>query len=363
MSIFGKKQKDGAQSTAKNPRKKKDKRKAILNKRTFKNPPDAKLFYRMPLLLAIGLICIMAGLIIMWRNDTNYNQKIMSSSLPKGSELPVRDGTASEGTLKLGSSLLSADGKTLAVEIQYDDDAHNSLSSFGDNYNLYLIDTENYQMKGTKLSYGMFGTDGSGVLKIHRDKGFENKAFMVFLIDKGVIVSNDKLNTSRTMTDDEIDKSLAKQLEEVEADSSSDDQDSTAQKDALPPTFMIRLNGHTTKKAYRNWHNDSEIVEDLFVDHNLKKIKKNQQALEKKYRSGERSLDEMNERLEKNKNDSVAQSNKQELEQTLKGLKAEIKSAKSNYERISNSNIKANVLAPKQHSFKRYTVKDINAVK
>lgn len=362
MSIFGKKLKDGAQDTAKHPKKKKDKKKAKQNKRVFKNPPDAKLFYRMPLLLAIGLVCIMMGLIIMWRNDASYNQKIMSSSLPKGSELPVRDGTASDGVLKLGSSLLSADGKTLAVEIQYDDDAHNSLSSFGDNYNLYLIDTENYRMKGSKVSYGMFGTDGSGVLKIHREQGFEDKAFMIFLIDKGVIVSSDKLNTSRTMTDDEIDKSLAKQLEDVESEDSSDDQESTA-KEALPPTYMIRLNGHSTKKAYRNWANDSQVVEDLFVDHNLKKIKKNKQSLEKKYKSGQRSLDEMNERLEKNENDSAAQSNKQELEQTLKSLQADIKTANANYKRISNSNIKSNVLAPKQTSFKRYTVKDINAVK
>lgn len=71
-------------------------------------------------------------------------------------------------------------------------------------------------MKEAKLSYGMFSTDGSGVLTIKKEDGFENAAFMVFLIDKGIIMSNDELGTPRTMTNNEIEKSLAKQLEEME---------------------------------------------------------------------------------------------------------------------------------------------------
>lgn len=358
MSLFGKKPKVG--ENKENKRKKKVRAKK--NKRTFKNPPDAKLFYRMPLILMLGIVCIIVGSIIVWGNDLKYNHKVMSSSMPKGTQLPIRQGTGGRGSLTLGNSLLSADGETLAVEIQYNDEAHSSLSSFGDNYNLYLIETKDSPMKDVKLSYGMFGTDGSGVLTINKKGGFEDRAFMVFLIDKGVIVSSDALETRRTMTNDEIEKSLAKQLEELE-ENHPDDEVVTTKSEVLPPTYMIRLNAFNTKKSYRSWQSDSEIVEDLFVDGNLKKVKKNQEEIEEKIKAGEQSLDEMNKRLEKNENDSTAQTNKQELERTLETLNQELEKAKENYDKISKSNIKKDVLAPKQEEFKTYTVVDINRVK
>lgn len=357
MNLFGKKQKDGELATSKKKKKVRSKK----NKRVFKNPPDAKLFYRMPIILLVGIFCIMGGILIVWHNNSEYTHKVMSSSMPKGTELPVRSGTGGTGKLTLGNSMLSADGKTLAVEIQYNEEAHNSLSSFGDNYNLNLIDTRDNPMKNAKLSYGMFGTDGSGVLTIHQKDGFADKAFMILLIDKGVIVSSDSLGTRRTMTDDEIKKSLAKQLEEI--DTQSDNETEKTTDNVLPPSYMIRLNAFNAKKSYRNWDSDSEVVEDLFVDSNLKKIKENQEEIEKKLEAGEQSLEEMKKRLEKNENDSTAQRNKQELEINIEALNEELKIAKKNYDNISKSQIQSDVLEPKQESFERYTVIDINKVK
>ncbi|MDR0289070.1 MAG: hypothetical protein LBH78_03400 [Rickettsiales bacterium] len=350
MRLFTKK----LESKTKTPKKKKRKK-----GRTFKNPSDVKLFYRMPFLLAIGIVCVLIGVGISWNNSKNYKTELLASSMPKGTTLPIRKGTSGEGNLKLGNSLLSSDGKTLAVEIRYDDTAHSSLSSFGTNYKLDLIDTKTNLMTDTKISYGMFGTDGSGVLQIHSDKGFKDKAFMVFLIDKGVIVTNDKLQMSHTMTDSEIDQSLAKQLEAVE---NSDETGESSSGITLPPTYMIRLNAHNTQRSYRNWSNDSELVSDLFVENNLKKIDKNVQDIKYKIKSADKSLSEMNKRLEKNAKDSTAESNKQSLESTLSQLRDNLESAQKNYDTLSKTNIGDSILNPKQTDFKKFTVSDINNV-
>ncbi|MCT0449335.1 hypothetical protein [Lactococcus lactis] len=351
MRLFTKKLK----SKNKNTKKKKKRRKG----RTFKNPSDVKLFYRMPLLLAIGIVCVLIGIGISWNNSKNYKTELLASSMPKGTDLPIRKGTSGEGHLKLGNSLLSSDGKTLAVEISYDDTAHNSLSSFGTNYKLDLIDTKSNLMTNAKVSYGMFGTDGSGVLQIHSESGFKDKAFMIFLIDKGVIVTNDKLQLSHTMTDSEIDQSLAKQLEAVE---NSDGTQESSSEITLPPTYMIRLNAHNTQKAPRNWSNDSELVSDLFVKKNLTKIDKNVQDIKAKIKSANKSLSEMTKRLEKNDKDSTAQSNKQTLESTLNQLEESLDSAQKNYDKLSKTTIGDNILNPKQTDFKKFTVTDINNV-
>lgn len=58
----------------------------------------------------------------------------------------------------------------------------------------------------------------------------------------------------------------------------------------------------------------------------------------------------MNKRLEKNQNDSLAQSNKQTLERSIKTLEESLESATKNYSKISKSNIDSDVLKPKQKS-------------
>lgn len=355
--MFGKKRVNGDKAD-----KPENKRKPQKIKRKYRKPSDVKWFYFMPVLLVIGLIFVAAGGMIVHHNSSEYTKKIMASSMAKGESLFLRNGT-SEGSLTLGNTLLSADEKTLAVEVRYDEAAHKQLSSFGENYNLYLIDTEDNVMDNTELSYGMFGTDGSGVLTIHREAGFQDKAFMVFILDKGVLVTTEDLQTDRTMTDAEISKSLASQLAEIDAGNNDDTNESNVADDRLPPTYVMRLNAHSSEKSYRNWDSDREVVEDLFVDGNLKKIEKKKEDIERKVKAGEQTLDEMNQRLEKNPDDNTALSSKQEIENALESLEDELQKAEDNFNQISESKIEKDVLAPKQSVFEEYTVIDINKVR
>lgn len=352
MKLLGKKRTDGEGQE--------NKRKPQRIKRKYKKPNDVKWFYFMPALLVIGVICMVVGGIMVHNNSVAYNKKIMASSMAKGQELTLRNGE-SEGTLKMGNSLLSADEKTLAVEIEYDSEAHSHLSSYGQNYNLFLVDTEDNVMDDAELSYGMFGTDGSGVLRIHNDKGFKNKAFMVFLLDKGVLSTSDELRTGQAMTDAEIDKSLSAQLSEIE-EQDSDEEDTTMDDDRLPPTYIARLNAHSAEKSYRNWSNDRQLVEDLFVDDNLKKIDKEKKKIEGQIEKGETTLEEMEQRLEENPADEIAESNKRDVESSLDRLEDDLQNAEDNYENITSENIEKSVLDPVQSDFNRYTVIDINKV-
>lgn len=352
MKLFGKKQVSGD--------KKEVKKKPQKIKRKYKKPSDVKWFYFMPVLLVIGLVFVAAGGFMVHHNSSEYTKKILASSMAKGEELFLRNGE-SEGTLTLGNTLLSADGKTLAAEVRYDEEAHKQLSSFGQNYNLFLIDTEDNVMDDAELSYGMFGTDGSGVLTIHREKGFENKAFMVFILDKGVLVTTEDLQTDRTMSDSEISKSLSAQLAEIEEKHSDDE--SMMDDERLPPTYIVRLNAQSAKKSYRNWKNDKQLVEDLFVDGNLKKIESKKEDIESRISAGEQTLGEMNERLEQNPEDEIALSTKQDIENSIENLEKELKKAEDNFDKISETKIDNDVLAPKQAEFEKYTVIDINRVK
>lgn len=355
MNLFGQKPAAGEKGSKEKPKKQKPQK----IKRKYKTPSDVKLFYIMPGLLIIGLACIAAGVFIVHKNSVAYNEQVLASSMAKGENLYVRSGNA-EGNLTLGNTLLSADGKTLAVEIRYDDASRRQLSAFGDNYNLYLIDTEENRMDDAELAYGMFGTDGSGVLTVHREEGFQNKAFMVFILDKGVLVTSEDLQTGRSMSDAEISQSLARQLAQIEESNSAT---SETNNERMPPTYVVRLNASSSEKSYRNWKNDKELVEDLFVDGNLKSIQKNKEDLETKIEAGEQTLEEMEKRLEKNPDDNTALSSKQELENQLKRLNDELEKADENYKKITETTIETGVLEPKQTEFDKFTVIDLNRVR
>lgn len=318
----------------------------------------------MPGLLVIGAVCIAIGSIIVHNNSVEYEKQILASSMAKGEELFVRNGKT-DGTLTLGNTLLSENKKTMAVEVKYDEEAHKELSSFGQNYNLYLVDTEDNVMSDTELSYGMFGTDGSGVLTIHRDEGFQNKAFMVFILDKGVITTRDDLDAGDTMTDTEIDKSLSSQLAQMDDDNDREREkdDSYMDDEHLPPTFVMRLNAHSSETSNRNWQNDREIVEDLFVDKNLKKIEEEKKNIEEQIESGEQTLEEMDQRLEENPEDEIAADNKSDIENSIDSLKDERDKAEKNFEEISSSNIADDVLDPVQTDYENYTVIDLERVR
>ncbi|EPM6858988.1 hypothetical protein ACTPGW_002614 [Enterococcus faecalis] len=356
MKKFGVKPKDGDKI------KKTEKRKrAKKNKRVFKNPQDVKLYYRMPILLIIGVVFIVAGWGIVVKNDIAYNKLILASSMEKGEPLALVNGT-SEGTLTLGNKMLSADGKTLAIEIKYNEQAHTQLSSFGENYNLYLIETPDSKMKNAKLSYGMFGTDGSGVLTVTSPEGFKDKAFMVFILDKGVLISTDDLKAKRTMSNGELKQSLAKQLAQIDAQDERNNSQITEDKERIPPTYMLRLNGTDAEQSYRNWTEDKEIVEDLFVDRNLELIKKDVEDYQTKIDSAEGTLDEMERRLEKNPDDNTALTNKQDILRSLERLEQEKEKAEANFAEISKSKIEKDILSPKQEKFDDFIVNDLNNV-
>lgn len=360
MKLFGRRQKGGEVKNSKLKQKKLNKAKGKTKRGgvKFKKPSDVKMFYIMPIILIIGLICIGASQAMVMHNSQVYKQKVMESSMTYGTELPLWGGT-SNGVLKLGHTKLSHNGKDLAVEIQYNSDAHDALSSFGNRYKLRLVDTTNNKMH-VKMRYGLFGTDGSGVLVVHSDKGFKNQAFVVMIIDNGHLITSDELNndSGSTMTDDDLDKSITAQLSNTD-DTNSASSSNSASKN-LPPLYYARLNAHSTSRSSHNWNNDRDIVEDLFVRSNLRSIEANEKSLEGKIDKGNETLKEMQDRLKENPNDTIAQENVQNLQSSLASLQQSLQSAKANKRKVQNSTIQTNVLDPVQTKYETFTVDNLN---
>lgn len=354
MKLLGKRQRRSEPKRVERRKKKK----LGLNK--YKNPSDVKLFYRMPLFLILGALFIFLGITIGQSNISAYKREILTHSMAKGEELKIREGN-SEGKLTLGNTLLSQDGKTLVAEIQYDSSAHQQLSSFGNNYNLYLIDTEKYLMEDVTVSYGMFETDGSGILTLHSDKGFEDKAFMVFILDKGQLVSSSDLMTSTYLTDGEIDRSLAAQLAQL--DKVTEEKTTTNEKETLPPTYIVRLNAFSAERALRNWSDDGEMLEDLIIDKNLQKLNKEKKKLVEKQATGEHTLEEMEKRLKENPKDETAKTSITDLNNSLKKIDSEISKIENKIVELNRSSISSDSLEPKRTQFEKFTVVDLERVK
>lgn len=311
----------------------------------------------MPFILTLGVFLILGGLISIQHNNAVYQQHVMASSMNYKEQLPLWGGT-SKGNLSLGHTRLSRDGKTLAVEIIYDETAHSALSSYGNRYKLRLVDTKDNRMKDVKLSYGIFGTDGSGVLTIHSPKGFKNSSFVVMIIDNGQLVTSDDLNQTQ-MSDTELDKSITAELSSTNSPDDSN-QNSSDNKKNLPPLYYVRLNAKNVKRNYRNWNNDSELIQDLFINENLASLNKKMKVLQAKITKAKRTMKEMNARLKENPNDEVAQNNKNDISGTLNSLQDNYKAAKKRYRKLENSTFKDNILDPQQHKYRAYTVDDIN---
>lgn len=333
------------------------KRRKKNDKPNYKTPADVKLFYIMPLLLIIGFLLVAGSQVMVHMNSKDYKEKILASSMQYGEVLPLWGGTAS-GVLNLGHTMLSKDGKTLAVEVKYDENAHQQLSSFGNRYKLRLVDTTDNVMN-VEMTYGLFGTDGSGVLTIHSEKGFKDHAFIVMIIDNGQLVTTEDLQMKQPMNDAEIDKSITAQLSGANSDQTSSEQEE--QKRRMPPLYYIRLNGKNATRSDKNWNNDRDLVNDLFVKSNLEKIDKQKEDIQKKIERGNRTLKEMEDRVKENPDDSIAQGNIQDLKASLGNLEESLAAADANIKRIKESTIKENVLAPKQKKVdSRFTISDLS---
>lgn len=370
MFRFGRKKDDSVQNAKNNAQHKRgaanSKKKAKPKHKKFKRPGDVKIYYVMPTLLAFALVGMVGAGIKVQQNGAVYQQQVLASAMTQGEPLPSW-GRTTQAKLTLGTTKLSKDGKTLAVEIKYDDTAHQVLSSFGNKYNLRLVTPKENPMKGTKVAYGMFGTDGSGVLTVHRDQGFNGKAFVIMLVDRGWLVTSDELQNDRAAqtTDSDLDKSITATLSNPNQGSNdttdSAQQKKTAEQEKLPPIYYVRLNAKTTPHAKRNWKNDRQIVEDLFVRHNVAQLNQKVKAAEKKKVQAEKTIKEMQDRLAKNPQDTIAQNNIDDLNGLITQNDQSLQQLKKQRTKIVDHSISKDILEPKAHKLQTFYA-DLNTL-
>lgn len=363
MGLFTAKKKNVAEEELKKSKKDKGKvkkpKKQTVKDLKFKTPLDVKFYYVLPIMLVIGVCCYVFAGSMFFSNVAEYNQKVLRSSMSYGTKLPLWGGQTS-ASLELGHTILSKDGKDLAVEVKYDDIAHSTLSSFGNNYILRLVVTKENQMKGVTMKYGMFSTDGSGVLMVHSDTGFKNKAFIVMLVDRGYLVNSNQLTSDlgNTNSDEsDLDKSITAQLTE---DATNPNSQNKLDDESTPPIFYMRLNAHNAKRVDVNLKDSRNVVNELFVSKSVNAKKAQLKTLKKRQESGQRTLDEMKKRLEENPNDSLAQQKEQSIQTSLDTINAKVASLDKTIQDLENSKFKKDIFKPMQTKYERFMVSSLN---
>lgn len=311
---------------------------------------DVRLFKYMPIALMLAVFCFIIGFgDIGWQNH-QYKVAQGKLAMPNNTQLPLFKGQ-SKGTLTLKNAILSQNHKQIAVSIGYDDDAHKQLSSFGNKYKLWLIAPNGYPVQGVRLKYGFFGTDGNGILQINSDKPLPNQAFVVVIVDAGHLVTTEQIETgSDSYTDDDINQSITSQLATGNTDSSDESSSSNGNKsNNTPPMYYVRINPYSIQHTNINWgNNDRELVESLFVKHNLKKIRKKINKDKKQLKEAENTREEYEDRLKINPQDQTAAEGKDSLDSTINSLQQSINTQQKNYERISKARFGENILGKQQ---------------
>lgn len=318
--------------------------------------PDIKMYRAMPIIFLVSVLLTIGGYGLLMKN--NYDYKVAQSrvSFKKGTELPLLQGS-SEAKLTMGNSIVSKDGRDMAVEINYDDTARKTMSSFGYKYKLYLLAAPNYPADNITLKYGYFSTDGNGVLQIHSKNGkLKNQAFIVGLWDRSGMVNADNLGVNQ-VTEDDVDNSITNQLATGNASSSSDTASSSSSDETKnskqPAVFYVRINPTSAKHVNVNWDgNEQELVDQLFINKNVKKLRKQLNDLKVQKTSLYANIKEMQARLKKNPNDETAQNELSTLQNQKDTIDRNVEIAQKNYDRVSKARFGDHILGREQTKHK-----------
>lgn len=314
---------------------------------------DVRLFRIMPLIFMLGVILVGSGAGYAMYANHKYQVAQGKLSMAKNTTLPILTGSSDYGTLTLGNSILSKDRKHLAVEFKYNDTAHSNLSAFGRNYRLWFVTDDKYDTTGITMKYGFFGTDGVGVMQISSPKPFENKAFIVMLMDKSSLVTDDNLS-GENVSDETIDKSITAQLAGASDDSSDSESTGTDEnKSAGRAVYYARINPYSAKHSRIDWGNDErELVNTLFIRDNLKKIAQQKKADSEKVARAKKKLAEYQERLRENPNDSTASEGVDNLNSTIQSLNENLATETKNYNHLASYNVQENILGRQQTKYR-----------
>lgn len=341
-------------------KKKAEKEKNVPNRVSEKEHvfKDVRYFRYMPYSLLVALVLLIGGVGWMAYNNHQYSVEQSRLSMPKGTQLPLFKGTAKgQAQLTIGDSIVSPDKKHMAVSIQYNQAAHMNMSAFGNKYHLWLVTDKGYPVKNIHMKYGFFGTDGNGVLQISSDKPFRNQAIVVMLIDESNLVTEDELNSSSSpVADNNIDKSITAQLAEGNMNNNSQDDGTNANgnshKSSGPPIYYMRLNPYSAEKVNREWDNERELCDLLFVNSNLKKLKKQMNSVRSRLKSAQETLDECNRRLEVNPQDQYATEKKQNMEDSINSLQSTYNQDLKQYKKDKAYRISKHILGDEADSFR-----------
>lgn len=305
-----------------------------------------------------------------------------SNTTPVGEEIKFQKSGA---TLGFGGVWTDKKRDVTAIKLKYDRKARNKLSTRGESYKLYLIDSEGkLTKKDVKVSYGIL-TQGDGFLFI---KGhLSKKAYQIVLTNQSDIdvtsstdddydevdeLNDDESTTSSTdrlarqsedeISDADIEESLSKLKQGDISKKGHLDFGSGKDKKEEPnvdyASFRVNIFSDSTKVfngSFLDKDNNidyGKVVEQSSTKDAIKNIDKKIAELEEIQERNDESLDELEYRVKRDKNDEDSKESIESIKEKQEKNKEKVENYKSLKERYEKYDITKDSFDDMQEEFK-----------
>ena len=305
-----------------------------------------------------------------------------SNTTPIGDEIKFQKSGA---TLGFGGVWTDKKRDVTAIKLKYDKKARNKLSTRGESYKLYLIDSEGkLTKKDVKVSYGIL-TQGDGFLFI---KGhLSKKAYQIVLTNQSDIdvtsstdddydevdeLNDDESTTSSTdrlarqsedeISDADIEESLSKLKQGDISKKGHLDFGSGKDKKEEPnvdyASFRVNVFSDSTKVfngSFLDKDNNidyGKVVEQSSTKDAIKNIDKKIAELEEIQERNDESLDELEYRVKRDKNDEDSKESIESIKEKQEKNKEKVENYKSLKERYEKYDITKDSFDDMQEEFK-----------
>lgn len=265
--------------------------------------------------IAIGLLCLgLVGLVFTINGYIQYHNYTVSNSTKFNTPLTFGK---EQATVTLKGVYTDKDKEVTVVELGYSDLARSKLSAKGTNYGInLLVNSFSDVPKGTKISYGLLGTDGNGYLIINGK--LKKEAYQFFILNR---FSFDSGSTGSTITEgDKLDlekTSVEKMISDVKLDKANGNGifTNTNQTNTGKDTINFRINPYSDNTVTYNtsFKKDNgevdynKVVKTIGIDKIVKTLDTKIKLSKERQTAYSNAIEENTSRLLVNPEDSKAQ--------------------------------------------------------
>lgn len=283
----------------------------------------------------IALIAMVIALISLPIGIMRYNAVVAKSSTMIGSELKFE---RSDASVTLQNIYTDKSSKVLIARLKLSDTAQANLPFKGSDYRVMIGAKSLKGMKEVSVLFGKMSSDGDMFLVI--PKPDLKEIYTLFIINERYVAVADSTKIgSKTVTDTDLNKSIANTLSAYDVDKKKDKNAVTTVKsdnlDAI--TFRLAMTPGVNNEKYKPTVLDTDLIKEdtkefdferffnvLFKDVAIKNFKREYDNLVSQKRQVETAIDEAKSKLQINQYDKAASQALTKSQDQLKTLESDL---------------------------------------